>query len=177
MISAKNYSIIVRHGIFEEEECFEAKVLEFPDLVEYADTYEEAYELMLDGIETTQEIFSEKNREFPLPSNILDNEYSGRVTLRMPKGLHKAMAVTADQDGTSLNQYLVSLLSYSQGYATSLSQLKDTIEETIQSSLEEVKERGISINIHYKAIDEEIVSTYPNNYGISDQNDFCLTAS
>ena len=57
-MDAQNYSISVRKGIFDGEECFEARVREFPDLVEYADSSDEAYALVVDAIETTIAIFS-----------------------------------------------------------------------------------------------------------------------
>lgn len=151
MISAQSYSILIRMRTFEEEECYEAKVLEFPDLIEYADTHEEAYELIIDAIETTQIIFTEKNKEIPVPSTIIDDSYSGRVTLRMPKELHKNIAISANQDGASLNQYLVFLLSFYQGYNSSINQVKDSIEK-MQSSIEEgFQNRSLSISIDYKA--------------------------
>lgn len=150
MISAQSYSILIRMRTLEEEDCYEAKVLEFPDLIEYADTYEEAYELIIDAVETTQAILTEKNREIPSPSTIIDDSYSGRVTLRMPKELHKNIAISANQDGASLNQYLVFLLSFYQGYNSSINQVKDSIEK-MQSSIEGFQNRNLSISIDYKA--------------------------
>ncbi|MBS4024200.1 MAG: toxin-antitoxin system HicB family antitoxin [Clostridia bacterium] len=42
-------------------------------------------------------------------SNI--NDYSGRITLRAPKSLHKKLVELAEKEGVSLNQYMVYLLS------------------------------------------------------------------
>jgi len=52
-----NYTITVCQGIFEGEECFEALVKELPDVAEYGDSYDEAYELAVDSIQTTVEIY------------------------------------------------------------------------------------------------------------------------
>ena len=60
MIDPHNYNISVRRGEFEGEFCFEARVKELPDIAEYADSFEEAYALAIDSIETTMEIFAEK---------------------------------------------------------------------------------------------------------------------
>ncbi|MCR5507313.1 MAG: toxin-antitoxin system HicB family antitoxin [Lachnospiraceae bacterium] len=38
-------------------------------------------------------------------------EYSGQFKLRMPKSLHRSLAVHAKKEGTSMNQYCVYLLS------------------------------------------------------------------
>jgi hypothetical protein len=50
-------------------------------------------------------------REFPLPAKE-DNDYSGRVTLRIPKTMHRHLAMSADSDGVSLNTYIIQALSY-----------------------------------------------------------------
>lgn len=47
--------------------------------------------------------------DIPLPSS--DNSYSGKLLVRMPKSLHRRLAETAEREGVSLNQYIVSLLS------------------------------------------------------------------
>ena len=115
MIDPRAYSITVRRSDFEGEVCFEARVKEFPDLAEYGETFEEVYALAIDAIETTAEIFSEKGKSLPDPMTVM-NVYSGRVTLRLPKGLHRALAIRADSECVSLNQYLVSALSYFSGH-------------------------------------------------------------
>src|SRR5690606_36337633 len=38
-------------------------------------------------------------------------DYSGKILLRLPKSLHQQLAVAADQDGVSLNQYMLYKLS------------------------------------------------------------------
>ena len=113
-MDAQNYSITVRKGVFEGEECFEAKVREFPDLTEYADSFEEAYALALDSIQTTIAIFAEKNRTVPAPLEVAD-DFSGRVTLRMPKSMHKAYSQWAEDEEVSLNHLIVNCLSHALG--------------------------------------------------------------
>ena len=48
--------------------------------------------------------------EIPEPS--IADDYSGRILLRMPKYIHRRLAIQAQQEGSSLNQYILSLLSY-----------------------------------------------------------------
>ncbi len=110
------YNITVRRAMFEGEICFEARVKELPDLIEYADSPEEAYALAVDGIETTAEILIEKGRAMPIPTSPA-NDFSGRVTLRVARTLHRALAEAADEEGISLNQHLVNILSYYSGFA------------------------------------------------------------
>lgn len=115
-IDAHAYNITVRRDRFDGETLFEARVKELPDLVEYGESFEEAYELAVDAIETTAAVFAERGRPMPPPVAPAD-EYSGRVTLRIPRSLHRALAEAADAEAVSLNQHLVNVLTYYSGYA------------------------------------------------------------
>jgi predicted HicB family RNase H-like nuclease len=44
-----------------------------------------------------------------------EQDYSGKFVLRLPKSLHRRLAQQAEQEGVSLNQYAVSLLSEATG--------------------------------------------------------------
>jgi predicted RNase H-like HicB family nuclease len=110
------YNITIRRADFEGEMLFEARVKELPDLAEYGESFAEAYDLAVDAIETAAEAFAEKGRAFP-PAIVPVEDYSGRVTLRLPRSLHRALAESADDEGISLNQQLVNVLSYFSGFA------------------------------------------------------------
>ncbi len=110
------YNITIRRAVFEGETLFEARVKELPDLAEYGESFAEAYELAVDAIETAAKAFAEKGRDFP-PAMVPADEFSGRVTLRLPRSLHRAMAEVAEVEGVSLNQHLVNVLSYYSGFA------------------------------------------------------------
>lgn len=110
------YTITVRRGVFEGETLFEARVKELPDVAEYAETHQEAYELAVDTIATAAEAFAEQGRPFPPPQEPAD-DFSGRVTLRIPRSLHRALAAAAEEEGVSLNQHLVGVLTYYSGFA------------------------------------------------------------
>ena len=116
MIDASNYNITVRKGWFDGELCFEARVTELPDVAEYADSFEEAYALAIDTLEVTAEIFANQGKQMPAPI-IPADDFSGRVTLRLAKSLHRSLAQTADREGVSLNQHLTNILNYYAGYA------------------------------------------------------------
>lgn len=116
MIDSHDYGIEVRRRTMDDEILFEARVRELPDVAEYAETFEEAYTLALDTIETTAEALSERGRAMPMPQVPVDS-WSGRVTLRVPKTLHRALAEAAEAEGCSLNQYMVNVLSYFSGFA------------------------------------------------------------
>ena len=114
MFDASLYNISVRKGNFDGEVFYEAKVKELPDVAEYADSHEEAYLLAIDTIETTAEMFNEQGRVMPLPM-VENEEFSGRVTLRMPKSMHAAVSRWAEDEDISLNQLIVNCLSFGLG--------------------------------------------------------------
>jgi predicted HicB family RNase H-like nuclease len=116
MIDASNYNITVRKGWFDGEHCYEARVAELPDVAEYADSVEEAYALAIDTIEVTAEMLAAQGKAMPAPM-IPADDYSGRVTLRLAKSLHRSLAQAADKEGVSLNQHLTNILNYYAGYA------------------------------------------------------------
>src|SRR5699024_1226162 len=114
MIDPHTYGIEIRHRRIDGEAVYEARVRELPDLAEYADTFDEAYELAIDAIATTAEVLAERGKPMPTPQEPAD-DWSGRVTLRLPKSLHRALSETADSEGSSLNQHIVNVLSYFSG--------------------------------------------------------------
>ncbi|MDE0024445.1 MAG: toxin-antitoxin system HicB family antitoxin [Spirochaetaceae bacterium] len=109
-LNAYAYNITVRECVFEGEPLFEARVKELPDVREYAESAQEAYDLAIDTIETAAGMFAETGRPFPPPTSPQD-EFSGRVTLRIPRSLHRALASAAEDEGVSLNQHLVTALT------------------------------------------------------------------
>lgn len=140
MIDPHDYSIFVRREEFEDEICFEARIKELPDIAEYADSFEEAYALAIDSIETTMEIFAEKGRTFPEP-NILADDFSGRVTLRLPKSLHRSLSTMSVSKGVSLNQYLCNVLSYYSGFASIPMAKSSTFWSPIETTVQGDKTR------------------------------------
>ncbi|MDE0446594.1 MAG: toxin-antitoxin system HicB family antitoxin [Spirochaetaceae bacterium] len=94
---------------------FEERIKELPDVREFAESAQEAYALAIDTIETAAAMFAETGRPFPPPVRPQD-QYSGRVTLRLPKSLHRELASAAEEEGVSLNQHLVTaLVSHARG--------------------------------------------------------------
>jgi len=122
-INPKSYNVSIREINHDGENVFESRVQEFPDLVEFADSADEAYMLALDSVETTAEIFEDLGKAFPAPHIPID-EFSGRVTLRLPKTLHKAISDIARIEGVSLNQHIVSVLSEHVGRSEERSKYK-----------------------------------------------------
>jgi len=91
-------------------------IVEFPDLcycVGTGDTIEEAIsDAMIAKSEWIKAAF-ENGITIPEPGGI--EEYNGRISLRIPKSLHKMIAETAKKEGVSANQFLSHLISINIG--------------------------------------------------------------
>lgn len=124
------YNISIRRDSFEGEVLFEARVKELPDLAEYGETYAEAYDLAVDAIETAAAAYSEQGRVFP-EALVPADDFSGRVTLRLPRSLHRAVAAAAEDEGVSLNQHLVNVLTYYSGFAAAASPTAEAPWKTV----------------------------------------------
>ncbi|HET8522378.1 MAG TPA: type II toxin-antitoxin system HicB family antitoxin [Thermomicrobiales bacterium] len=87
-------------------------VIVFPDLPGCMTQVETIDEIGLMAAEIKElwiETEYEQGNAIPLPS--YPEEYSGKFNLRLPKSLHRRLAVGAARDEVSLNQFAVSLLS------------------------------------------------------------------
>lgn len=110
MVDARKYRIAVQRRETEDGLLFEGTVHDLPDVAVYGDSFDEAYELAIDAIEGLYELATEQGRSFPPPSK-RDTEYSGKFVTRIPKWLHRDLAVAAADEGASLNSYVLSVLS------------------------------------------------------------------
>ena len=129
------YTITIKLVSLDEGEHFEAIVAELPDLVEYGETYDQAYSLAVESIQALREAASEQGREFPvpLPSQAL-TEYSGRITLRMSKSIHASVSKLADREGVSLNSWIVEAISERVGASVSATATANTYSwETVRA--------------------------------------------
>lgn len=76
----------------------------------WGETYEEARGML---IEIKRELFERclaENLPIPEPKGEDLQEYSGKMLLRMPRSLHKAVAEAAEEEGQSINAYIVGAL-------------------------------------------------------------------
>ncbi|MDD2373341.1 MAG: toxin-antitoxin system HicB family antitoxin [Syntrophomonadaceae bacterium] len=91
----------------------------------------EALDNLKSVIATWLEVAREEGMEIPEPRIYTDSEFSGRFTLRTPKSLHRQLAQEAEMEGVSLNQFILSLISYNLGVRISN---KDNDEKQTVSS-------------------------------------------
>ncbi len=117
------YTIAVRLEDHDGETYFVGRVFEFPNISVFEDTAEEARSMVIDAIKTLKEMADEECVSFPSPQLVFDEEFSGRITLRLPKSLHAKIAKQAEQENVSLNTYLVDAISSYSGESDGVSKL------------------------------------------------------
>jgi len=104
-----NYRIEVIED--KEEGGFTLRCPDLPGCITCADTIELGFEMIEDAKKCWFEACLEDGMPIPEPAKI--DSYSGQFKLRLPKSLHKALAERSRQEGISMNQYCLYLLSKS----------------------------------------------------------------
>ncbi|MBO1306718.1 type II toxin-antitoxin system HicB family antitoxin [Enterococcus sp. 669A] len=105
------YPVVIKKFYDEDEEqdIFSAEIKEMPGLKVYGDSYQEVYDELLEAKEIWVDARLAEGRDIPLPFKE-NHSYSGRLTVRIGKDLHRRVADYAEDDGMSLNQSIISLL-------------------------------------------------------------------
>ncbi|MEW6753364.1 MAG: toxin-antitoxin system HicB family antitoxin [Candidatus Latescibacterota bacterium] len=106
---ALRYSVVVVKD--EADDGYHTEVPDWPYLTGVGDTPEEALADTLEGIAGAIALREEHGHSAPEPLAA----YSGQLQLRMPAGLHRALAWRASAEGVSLNATAVMLLTQALG--------------------------------------------------------------
>jgi antitoxin HicB len=97
----------------EPDGRYTAEIMEFPGCVAYGDSAGEALKNLDDVSIEWVRASLEQGQDIPAPMASID--YSGRLVLRMTKGLHQRAAMCAEREGVSLNQFIVTSLAEAVG--------------------------------------------------------------
>ena len=89
-----------------DEGGYAVRFPELPGCITAGETLNEAFENAIDAKRAWIEAAQEQGIAIPKPG-----EYSGQYRLRMPRSLHRSLAEHAREEGISLNQYCIYLLS------------------------------------------------------------------
>jgi antitoxin HicB len=116
-----SYTVIVEPWDDGDGIYWVARIMELPHCLIHADTPEEAVkeiqEVKLDWIKSNLD----RGLLIPEPR---PREYSGQIRLRISPSLHKMLAMRAETEGMSLNQYMATSLAISVGAPTSKTRSK-----------------------------------------------------
>ncbi len=86
-----------------------ARVIELPDLFMVGDTSAEAIAELESVKKEWIKTYLELGNKMPEPLKL--RNYKGQYPLRMQPSLHEALALRAELEGVSINQYIISALS------------------------------------------------------------------
>ncbi len=103
------YNFIIQKVNDESGEYYYARVMELDGCQSDGETFDEAYQNILDAMEGYIETKLENGFDVPLPNSV--DRYSGKFVVRVPKSLHRSLAAAAEREGVSLNQYVLYKLS------------------------------------------------------------------
>ena len=90
---------------------YHAAISQLKGCVASGDTVEEAYAALQEAKRAWIETALARGSRVPRPPAVDEKDYSGTFRVRLPGYLHRDLACLADDEGTSLNQLVVALLS------------------------------------------------------------------
>lgn len=107
-----NYKIEIIELSEEDGGGFLAQVPKLPGCISDGETHSEAIENVKDAIQCWIETAKELGRPIPGPDEYrLEDEFSGKLTLRIPKSLHKKITEQSEKEGCSINQLIMMYMS------------------------------------------------------------------
>ena len=106
-----NYNIGISLKEIEGDSIYVGTAVEFPDVRVYEEDPASAYQQVVAVIEDLVAMTEKMGHEVPVPVQTDDEIYSGKMTFRPGKDLHKRIAEAASRDGQSQNQLLCSMVS------------------------------------------------------------------
>lgn len=93
----------------EEDKVFISECAEFPGLKAHGSSQDESLKEIKTAVLGAMEWLEEEGKPIPEPLSL--HKFSGKLVVRMPRELHKRLAIQSTQSGVSLNQYILSKLS------------------------------------------------------------------
>jgi len=103
--------VIERHS--DQGTYYVARIVELPDLFMVGNTPAEAVAELESVKEEWIQTYLELGNKMPKPLKL--RNYRGNYPLRMQPSLHEALALLAEMEGVSINQYMISALSKAVG--------------------------------------------------------------
>ena len=104
------YPILLRPLQEDEGGGWLAEIPDLPGCMSDGDTPEEAVRNVLKAQEAWLAVSRELGQNVPKPTPLFE-ECSGRLTLRLPRSLHRQLSLRARMEGVSLNELVLRLIS------------------------------------------------------------------
>ncbi len=136
--NSRDYNFSVKKKVYGDVIEYVAVFDDFPNLIGAGDTPEEAIEEGMENLDAYLDYCYGNSIPVPEPtlSDYSENDFSGKVTLRMSKALHQRAATIASSEGISLNSFLNEaimdhILSVQQGAVFKLLETIDLISDNV----------------------------------------------
>ncbi|MBI4083469.1 MAG: type II toxin-antitoxin system HicB family antitoxin [Candidatus Lambdaproteobacteria bacterium] len=113
-----------RMVIPEQDGTYVAEILEFPGCIAEGQTAEEAMTSLEEAAAGWISAALGQGQDIPEPTS--SRGFSGKLALRIPKGLHRRITMFAERDGTSLNQFVITALAKEVGELSAIEGFKWT---------------------------------------------------
>jgi antitoxin HicB len=128
--------------IRQSNQSWFVSIKELPGCMSQGDTPEEAVAMIHDAMRAWVEVALEDG--YPIPEPQSDEDYSGRFVVRVPRGLHRQLVLTADLQEVSLNAYCIAVLAQSVGQPAvvkrDFSGLADAVERLLKGASVDINE-------------------------------------
>ncbi|MBQ6782554.1 MAG: toxin-antitoxin system HicB family antitoxin [Acholeplasmatales bacterium] len=122
------------------DKVFVVRYYDLENVIGVGDTIEEAIEEAKGNLEVYLEYCEENNISVPEPTMHEDLDYSGKITVRMSKTLHKLVDERAKKEGISINLFLnEAILQYVSSVNTSEKIINESVEK-ISANMQEAFE-------------------------------------
>jgi antitoxin HicB len=99
-----------RMEVYWDEDCWAAEFPELPGLIAAHETWDGLRDSVEDAKRAWFSVALERNDPIQKPIAVEDR-YSGKLNLRLPKSLHAAAARASERDGVSLNTFIVTTIA------------------------------------------------------------------
>ena len=97
------YTRIIQEMDDESGHYFYGRIMELDGCQSTGNTIEELYSNLNEALEGYIETKIENNLGISLP--VVQDNFSGKFLVRLPKSLHMRLSIEAEKEGVSLNQY------------------------------------------------------------------------
>jgi predicted RNase H-like HicB family nuclease len=111
---------------------YSAEILEFSGCFADGNTADEAMKNLSEAAKSWIEACLEQGLEIPEP--FMNQDFGGKVALRLPRSLHRQAVRFAERDGISLNQFLVSAIAARIGAEDSFARIMNKFEQRISTA-------------------------------------------
>lgn len=145
---------------------YEVVFNDLPDVIGVGDTIEEAIEDAQYNLDAYIKYCNENGFILPQPSKIKPlAEYSGKITVRLPKHLHRDLTEFAERDGMSINSLAIDAFRYYLN-AESITNVESFAKEKIDTYIKLIGDKTkemIEYQYNRKSFDEREYKASSNN--------------